>query len=306
MDFMKKNIFVTFFTLVILIINSCVSTNSVSSSIDRQNTSTSITNPLIGIWRVKNPSGPITQSMYFGEDFTFLRFFNIREANNPMTVDNRANVPDELVNIMQGVMLADARDNPLIINGTYSYSGNRITITVPKLIEGVWQKNEETGTWLYSLYPNGDLYLQIGDQKILYQKDENELPFIIEKTIDDSKLIGMSIEQVEQTFSKKLESVNNGYYKIPLYFPDYAMQVQLFFENDKVSRIIYFFRGSQNIWDNYTNKLNDVYGPFSIENNEYLFKNNLPENVNVIALAVVDDKRTIGIIYIGVNSSLKI
>ena len=262
------------------------------------------TNPLVGIWK-NNVSSKLARNIYFGDDFSCFWFFDIDESPDQIDIKNNANAPEEFVQAIPSFMIAEAKENPIIINGTYSYSGNKITVIAPRMAEGIWQKDGDTETWNYYLYPNGDLYLQIGNEKVSFKKSNTKLSFVIEKIVDENQLIDMTIEQVEQYFNQKLRDMGNGYYKMPLYFPDFAIETQLYFENDKVSRCVYFFRGSQQILDNKRNKLNNIYGTFSIENNEYIFRNNLPKNIQSIVLGL-DNKNNIGIIYIGVNSSLKI
>jgi hypothetical protein len=284
---------------------SCVLV-SVFSCATQENkpTATSYSNPLVGIW-IQNASSPLAWNFCFNDNNTFFIFYGPNRSSNQtnpnvIVAEGVGEVPSEIMEALVNSMTNAAGLNPLITSGRYiSFSGN-ITLYSPTMVNGIWQRDESRANWKYELLSNDRLYLFAPDgQRIYLRKESIKLDFDVNKIILEEELIGMTLDQAEELFSRKFSKINENLHRIPFYYPDFAEEVRVQVDEDNIiSSCIYFFPGSQSKITFFQNELMRIYGNPVFQDNVGYFRERLPKNLKEIILGLTQNGGIV-IVYTG-------
>jgi hypothetical protein len=255
---------------------------------------------LYGIW-IQNSTSPLAWNFCFNEDLTFFIFYGNVEKPIP-AADIKGETPIDAKEIIGDAMPLFLMDNPLITSGTFSFSLGEVRLNSPKMENGIWQQEESSADWKYMFMTDLSSGINLvltppNGKRIILHKEEGKLPFETHKIALEKDLLGISIAQAEELFAKKFIKINDDTYKIPLYYPNFADEIQLKIDkNNIIISCINFFPGSQKTFDKLYKELIETYNVHDIKDNTVIFVQNLPNNVNEILLGFVD-KGYIAIIY---------
>jgi hypothetical protein len=252
---------------------------------------------LYGIW-IQNSTSPLAWNFCFNEDLTFFIFFgNVEKpiSSSDIKGEAPADVKEAIGNVMPSLLM----DNPLITSGTFSFSGTTIRLNSPKMENGIWQLEESSADWGYmfvtDLSSKTNLILTSSDgTRIILHKEEGKLPFETHKIVLEKDLLGISLAQAEGLFAENFIKLNDDTYKIPLYYPNFAEEIQLKIDKSNIIiSCINFFPGSQKTFDKLYKELIETYNVHDIRDNAVHFVQNLPNNVFMPKLQHCDSMKLI-------------
>jgi hypothetical protein len=273
---------------------------------ENKTTAAAKNNPLVGIW-IQNSPSPLAWNFCFNDNRTFYAFFRTNrsshQTNPKFTVaEGVGEVPEEIMEAIGNIMTDVADVNPIIMSGSYISFSENITIYTPTMVKGVWQKDESSANWKYEILSNDRLYLFTPDgQRIYLRKESIKLNFDINKIISEEELIGITLAQAEELFSRKFTKIDERLYKIPFYYPNFAEEVRVQInENNIITVCMYFLPGSQKKITLIQNELTRIYGNPVFQDNRGYYRENLPNNLKEIFFGLTQNNG-IAIVYNGHN-----